>query len=185
MIAAIVELTAAQGYDATQIADIVRVARVARKTLYDNYDGKEALFLAAFDHSLVELLAAVEAACAAAGEGWESRIEAGLSAFLGFVAEHPAAARMCMIEALAATPSASARYDDAMQRFVDLLKASAPADAGLPATLEESLVGGVAWIVSQRIRHGEAELVTELQPELVEFVLSPYRGADPRGGMRK
>lgn len=185
MIAAIVELTAAQGYDATQIADIVRVARVARKTLYDNYDGKEALFLAAFDHSLVELLAAVEAACAAAGEGWESRIEAGLSAFLGFVAEHPAAARMCMIEALSATPSASARYDDAMQRFVDLLKASAPADAGLPATLEESLVGGVAWIVSQRIRHGEAELVTELQPELVEFVLSPYRGADPRGGMRK
>lgn len=175
MIAAVVELTAARGYDATQIADIVRVARVARKTLYDNFDGKEDLFLAAFDLSVKELTEAVEAACAEEDD-WPARIEAGLAAFLGYVADNPATARMCMIEALSATPSASARYDDALRRFVDLLEACAPPEADLPPTVEETLVGGVAWIVHQRIRRGEAERATELIPELSEFVLSPYHG---------
>ena len=45
---AIAELTAEEGYEATKIADIVRRAGVARKTLYDNFDGKEEVFLAAF-----------------------------------------------------------------------------------------------------------------------------------------
>ncbi|MGN6201020.1 MAG: helix-turn-helix domain-containing protein, partial [Solirubrobacterales bacterium] len=45
MMDAIAELTAEQGYEATKIADIVRRAAVARKTLYDNFDGKEDLFL--------------------------------------------------------------------------------------------------------------------------------------------
>jgi len=177
MIAAIIELTAAQGYEATQVADIVRAAHVARKTLYDNFDGKEDLFLAAFDHSIAELTDAVHGACEAADGGWEERIEAGLGAFLGFVAEHPATARVCMVEALAATPTASARHDAAQLRFVELLKESAPRGTGLPETLEESLVGGVTWIVSRLIRRGQAERAAELLPELSEFVLGPYRGA--------
>jgi AcrR family transcriptional regulator len=176
MIAAVVELTAERGYDATQIADIVRVARVARKTLYDNFDGKEDLFLAAFDLSMNQATEAVEAACEAAGEDWMRRIEAGLAAFLGYVADNPATARMCMVEALSATPSASARYDAAMRSFVELLEADVPPDADLPSTVEETLVGGVAWILHQQIRRGEAERAMELLPELSEFVLSPYHG---------
>ena len=39
MMGAIAELTAAQGYESTKIADIVRRAAVARKTLYDIFDG--------------------------------------------------------------------------------------------------------------------------------------------------
>lgn len=187
MIAAIVELTAEHGYEATQIADIVRTARVARKTLYDNFEGKEDLFLAAFDHSLADLTGSVEQACDGAGESWSNRIEAGLAAFLGFVSERPATARVCMVEALSATPSASARYDAAMQWFVELLKANAPTGTRLPETIEETLVGGVAWIVNQRIRRGEAERAAELLPELSDFVLTPYQEATggPAAGKRK
>jgi len=46
---ALAELTAEQGYEATKISDIVKRAGVARKTLYDNFEGKEEVFLAAFD----------------------------------------------------------------------------------------------------------------------------------------
>lgn len=181
MIDAIVELTAARGYDGTQIADIVRTARVARKTLYDNFDGKEDLFLAAFDASLTELLEAVEAACGEAGDGWPGRLEAGLAAFLAFVAERPATARMCMVEAHSATPSASSRYDDAVRRFVALLRRSAPSGTDLPGTIEETLVGGVAWVVHQQVRRGEAERALELLSELSEFMLSPYYGVTNSG----
>src|SRR3979490_2433317 len=87
---AIAELTAEQGYDSPNIGDIVRRAGVARKTLYDNFDGKEEVFLTALDGAIEEAQERIEAACDAAGADWRQRIEAGLAAFLTYVAEQPA-----------------------------------------------------------------------------------------------
>jgi len=176
MIDAIAELSAEQGFEATKIADIVSRAGVARKTLYDNFDGKEDLFLCAFDLYLGEAKAAVTEACDATGGGWQQRIESGIAGLLRFVAEHPTAARMCLVEAMSATSTASARYEAAIADFVALLKQNAPRDGELPETIEESLVGGVAWILHQRIRAGEPRRIAELLPELSQFVLSPYHG---------
>jgi AcrR family transcriptional regulator len=174
---AIAELTAEQGYDATKIGDIVRRAGVARKTLYDNFEGKEEVFLAAFDAAFDEAMRRIEEDCAKVEGGWEERVQAGLAAFLGYVAEQPALARMCMIEALSATPAATERYEDALQRFVELTKQNVPHDDQLPETIEETLVGGVAWIVYQQIRRHEADKAEDLLPELSEFMLAPFHGA--------
>ncbi len=181
MMDAMAELSAEQGYEATKIADIVRRAGVARKTLYDNFDGKEDLFLSAFSAATRELTAVVEAACEECDGVWQKRIEAGLAALLEFLAERPAVARMCMVEALSATPTASGRYDAAVEQFVDMLKLSTPAESGLPSTIEETLVGGVAWILNQQIRRGETSRALDLLPELSEFVLSPYHGVAHSG----
>jgi len=178
---AIAELSAEQGYEGTKIGDVVRRAGVARKTLYDNFEGKEDVFLAAFDSAFENVMGRVEAACEAAGEGWEERTRAGLAAFLAYVAEEPATARMCMIEAMSATPAATRRYEDAVQRFVALTKAGVPHYPQLPETIEETLVGGVAWIVHQKIRRREVEKATDLLDELTEFVLAPYRGVAEAG----
>ena len=178
---AMAELTAEQGYEATKIADIVRRAGVARKTLYDNFDGKEEVFLAAFDTTVTEVTAQIDEACRGAEAEWIDRIAAGLRAFLAYVAENPAPARMCMVEAMSATPAASARYDAALQRFVELLRENTPAGTSLPPTIEETLAGGVAWILHQQIRRGEAEKALDLMPELLDFVLSPYQGAAKLG----
>ncbi len=169
-------LCAEQGYEATKIADIVRRAGVARKTLYDNFDGKEEVLLATFDSAVEELAKRIEEACAEAGPEWEERVLTGLRAILTYVAEEPAAARLCIVEATSATPAASTRYDDAMQRAADALRDNVPAKTGLPDTTAESLVGGVAWILHQQIRRGEAEQALDLMPELEDFVLGPYRG---------
>ena len=183
MTGAIAELTAECGYEATKIADVVRQARVARKTLYYNYAGKEDLFLASIDSSVEEVHERVGVACSEAGGVWQRQVEAGLAAFLTFVAEQPAAARMCMIESISATPSAAARYDAGLRAFVDLLKRSTPAGLDLPGTIEETLVGGVAWVVTQQIRRGEAGEAEDLLPELAEFVLSPYHGVAEIGSI--
>lgn len=175
MMNAVAELTAEQGYEATKIADIVRRAAVARKTLYDNFDGKEDLFLSAVDTTMNEMRVVVEEACERT-EGHEEQIVAGLEALLDYVAERPAAAKMFMVEAISATPSSARLYDAGMHAFVELLRQHAPDDVDLPATIEESLVGGVAWIVQQQIRRGEAESAADLLPELSQFVLSPYLG---------
>jgi AcrR family transcriptional regulator len=176
MMDAIAELTAEQGYEATKIADIVRRAAVARKTLYDNFDGKEDLFLSAIDSTMTEMRVVVEEACENGSGEPQERIVAGLEALLDFIAEHPAAARMCMVEAISATPNSARLYDAAVHEFVGLLQKSAPEEADLPDTIEESLVGGVAWILQLQIRKGEAETAPELLPELSQFVLLPYLG---------
>lgn len=175
MMDAVAELTAEQGYEATKIADIVRRAAVARKTLYDNFDGKEDLFLSAVDTTMNEMRVVVEEACERT-EGREEQIVAGIEALLGYVATHPAAAKMCMVEAISATPSSARLYDAGVHAFVELLRQNSPTNIDLPATIEESLVGGVAWIVQQQIRRGEAESAGDLLSELSQFVLSPYYG---------
>jgi AcrR family transcriptional regulator len=173
---ALAELTAEQGYEATKISDIVKRAGVARKTLYDNFEGKEEVFLAAFDAARDEVLRRVEEAGSDSEEDWQDRVEAGLAAFLGFVAEQPTLARMCMIEALSATPATTKRYEDSLETFVELTRQTLPRDERLPDTIAETLVGGVAWIVYQQIRRGEAERAEDLLPELTEFMMAPYLG---------
>jgi AcrR family transcriptional regulator len=184
MIDATAELVAERGYEATKIAEIVRRAAVARKTLYDCFEGKEELFLESVDTYLAELREAVVSACEK-GDGPTGGVEAGLRAVILFVAERPVAARVCMVEATSATPASAARYDAALCDFVAMLGKSAPRAAALPETIEESLVGGVAWILQQQIRRGEAERAEELLPELTQFLLTPYRSAASGGRSRR
>jgi AcrR family transcriptional regulator len=181
MIEAMAELCAEQGYEATKIADVVRRAHVARKTLYDNFSGKEELFLAAFEATLADADAAVAEACEAIeSTDWEVRTEAGLGALLEFVAANPAAARLCLVEAPAATVASASRYDATIERYISRLREEAPPVAGRPATLEDALVGGAVWIVQRQVRLGTATDAVALLPELTEFVISPYRNVGKR-----
>ncbi len=185
---ALAQLTAEQGYEATKISDVVKRAGVARKTLYDNFEGKEEVFFAAFDAARDEVVERIEASCAEVGGGWQETVEAGLAAFLGYVAENPSLARMCMVEALSATPATTKRYEDALQEFVEMAEARTPEGKRLPETIDETLVGGVAWIVYQQIRRGETATVEDLLPELTEFMIAPYLstgGRRARGGADK
>jgi AcrR family transcriptional regulator len=181
MIDAMAELCAEQGYEATKIADVVRRAHVARKTLYDNFSGKEELFLAAFDVTVAEAEAQVEESCdQVATEGWETRTEAALGALLEFVATHPAAAKLCLVEAPAASAESAARYEAALEGFIARLRDAVPTAAGKPGTLEEALVGGTVWIVQREVRRDAADKVADLLPDLAQFVLSPYRNVGKR-----
>ncbi|MFL5898184.1 MAG: TetR/AcrR family transcriptional regulator [Solirubrobacterales bacterium] len=168
-----------KGYRAVTVADVVRRAGIARNTFYENFGSKEECFLAAQQYAMS---AALERVVAAAGEidHWPQRVEAGLGAFLAYVAREPALARTCMVEALAAGPASVRCYEESLQAFVSLFRVGrdvSPHGEGLPETLEEALIGGVFWILYQRLL-SEADRIEELLPELVEFTLTPYLGAE-------
>ncbi len=181
MIDAMAELCAEQGYEATKIADVVSRAHVARKTLYDNFSGKEELFLTAFDVTVAEAEALVAEACESIDPAdWQARTEAGLRALLGFVAAHPAEAKLCLLEAPAASPESAARYEAALEGFIKQVRETAPGGAGRPATLDDALVGGTVWIVQREVRRDATEKVADLLPELTQFLISPYRDVGKR-----
>ncbi len=125
---------------------------------------------------MTEMRVVVEEACERNEGSAEDGIVAGLEALLEFIAAHPTPTRMCMVEAIAATPSSARLYDAGMRDFVELLRRNAPGGMDLPDTIEESLVGGVAWVLQLQVRRGDAERAPELLSELSQFVLSPYLG---------
>jgi AcrR family transcriptional regulator len=180
IIAALAEETVAKGYRAVTVADIVSRAGIARNTFYENFSSKEDCFLAAQDYAVEEALRRVVEA-AGAVESWPARVDAGLAAFLGYVAEEPALARTCVVEALSAGPDSLARYERSLQEFGPLFRIGrkvSPHGDRLPDTLEETIIGGIFWVIYQRIILGQTEQIEELLPDLVEFALTPYIGAD-------
>ena len=48
----------------------------------------------------------------------------------------------------------------------------------MPERLEETLAGGVLWVINQRLIAGEAEKLRALLPEALEFLLRPYVGEE-------
>jgi AcrR family transcriptional regulator len=171
--------TSEKGYQRVTVTDIVKRAAIARNTFYENFRSKEDCFLAAQE---LAMSAALERVVAAAGEldEWPRRVQAGLAAFLDFVAEEPALARTCMVESLSAGPAAVRYYEQSQQTFVSLFRLGrdvSPRGGELPETLEEAIIGGVFWIVYQRLAVADADAARKLLPEVVEFALTPYLGA--------
>jgi AcrR family transcriptional regulator len=180
IVAALAEETMDKGYRAVTVADIVRRAGIARNTFYDNFSSKEDCFLATQDFAVEESLRRVVDA-ATDKEGWEARLAAGLGAFLEYVAAEPALARTCIVEALSAGDAAQERYEQSLQAFIPLLRIGredSPYGDELPETLEETIVGGIFWVIYQRIVLGETEKIEALLPDLVDFALTPYIGAE-------
>jgi AcrR family transcriptional regulator len=180
IVAALAEETMERGYRAVTVADIVRRAGIARNTFYDNFSSKEDCFLATQDFAVEESLARVVEAAGEA-DGWEARTAAGLGAFLKYVSDEPALARTCIVEALSAGDAAQERYEQSLQAFIPLLrKGREYSEHGddLPETLEETIVGGMFWVIYQRIVLGEAAQIESLLPDLVDFALTPYIGAE-------
>src|SRR6476661_7637094 len=174
IIAALAEETVEKGYRAVTVADI------ARNTFYENFSSKEDCFLAASEFAVKEALRRVVDA-ASRVDSWPARVNSGLSAFLHYVASEPALARTCIVEALSAGPAAVERYERSIQAFVPLFRMGrkvSPHGEELPGTLEETIIGGIFWIIYQRIIMGQTEQIEELLPELVEFSLTPYLGAE-------
>jgi AcrR family transcriptional regulator len=180
IVSALAEETMDRGYRAVTVADIVRRAGIARNTFYDNFASKEDCFLATQDFAVEESLARIVEA-ASKVEGWEDRLAAGLGAFLKYVADEPALARTCIVEALSAGEAAQERYEQSLQAFVPLLRLGRESSAvgdDLPDTLEETIAGGIFWVIYQRIVLGETDRIESLLPDLVDFALTPYIGAE-------
>lgn len=175
-----VQVVAEKGYGDARIADAVEVAGVSRKTFYEIFEDKEDCFLAAYDEWTERFTQAAMAAFEREdGAPWAERITAALAAFLGELAEHPAAARVCIVEVLAAGPKALARRDAALRRFAELID-QGRADSGLalPGLTGRALAGGIHELLHSELLHGAARGVPARLPDLVYWVVHPYLGEE-------
>src|SRR4051812_39900845 len=127
ILAAVADVCSATGYVAMSVEDIVVTSGVSRRTFYDNFRGKQDIYLAAYDEVSEQLLARVDEAYQAA-DGLVAKVRDSLGAFLSFIAEEPAIADMCIVEVMAAGSAAIERRNQTMAAFTTMIEQAAPAE---------------------------------------------------------
>lgn len=181
ILAATVDVSSANGYVSMSVEDIISTAGLSRRTFYDYYKGKEHAFLLAYDDVSRQLMEHVLREVAPEG-GFIDRVRDALAAFLGFFAEHPAYADVCIVEVLAAGPAAIERRNAVMRRLAELLLQTVdevlPKRGRPPELVAETLVGGVYEVVYSRVLAERAEELPELLPDLLYSLLLPYLGPE-------
>jgi AcrR family transcriptional regulator len=183
LIAGLATAVAEKGYRAVTITDITKEARVSRRVFYENFEGKEECFLAAFE-VVVGHIRELAAETAAPLRDWPDRAVAVARAVLLFFAEEPDLARLCLVESQAAGPAVAARFHEIVHAVVPYLeqgRSERPAGRELPPTAEDSTLGALVLLAGRKVAAGEAEQLEGLLPDFAEFILAPYIGAEDAG----
>lgn len=175
---AAIPVFAKRGYPGATVDHIIAAARVSYSTFYAIFSDKEDCLLQAYEDVVARFWQQIAAEIPAAAP-WPEQVCAALRSTLGALAATPYDARLALIEIQTAGPEALARYEATHDAIVPLLRRGrelSPQPEKLPATLEEATIGGVAWLLHQRLVMGELEHLDELYPEVVQIVIGPYLG---------
>jgi AcrR family transcriptional regulator len=182
LIAGLTEALYEVGYQKTTVSLIGRHAAVSKSDFYKHFESKDDCFVAAYDAAIERIREQVVAACeAAAGEAWPLRVGDAITALLELFSEEPELASIALVEGLRAGRDVYDRYQAAVESFVSLLRAGAPTFSQGGEAQEatgEAVAGGIASLLGRRILAGEAERLSELFPEILEFTLASYLGAE-------
>jgi AcrR family transcriptional regulator len=185
LLTATVSAVAEHGFGALTIADIVRRAKVSRAAFYAHFTDKEDCFLAATALGGDLLIEAVVSATREmpADAAPEAVLRAGCRAYLRFLADEPAFARVFFIDMPAAGVSSVDRLDNADNRFADLNHAwheaarrRHPEWPEVPYDAYLALSGATTELVSFRVRRGRTAELPELEDTVVAFYLAVLAG---------
>ncbi|HWO15960.1 MAG TPA: helix-turn-helix domain-containing protein [Solirubrobacterales bacterium] len=180
LLAGVTRALVEEGFARLTVEDVVTHAGVSRKTFYEYFESREACLLAAYDAASEELWRTGEEAAGAA-EGWAARVGAVLTAVASHLAADPERAHLFTREARVAGPEVAARQRADAERAAALLRAGRrehPAAKDLPAATELTLVENLAALVGANVLSGVAEMLPGLVPQLAEYLLEPYLGAE-------
>ena len=171
-----------KGYAATTIADVVRHARVSKRTFYEHFPDKESAFLATYSSASDDMLAVI--AEAAAGDApWRDRLESGVRAYFAELASHPELTRTFLVEIQAAGPRALKLRRDVLRRFATGLRAIAedvrrqdPRVRPVSPAMAMAAVGGINELMLQAVEDEGAAAIPALAETAVELLSAIFEG---------
>lgn len=180
MIDAMADVLAERGYANATVAHVLEAAHVSRRTFYEHFDDKLDCFLATYETVVSEATHRMDDA-QRPGEPWPAQLRAALAALFEFMAAEPSFARVLVVEPLAAGPAALERHSEAVRSTIPLFARGREhqyCPPGLPDSMEEEVVGGIASVVYWWVVAGRAAELSGRLPEIVYFALLPYLGHD-------
>lgn len=159
-----------RGYAATTIADIVKAARVSKRTFYEHFEDKEECLLALYTEATDIIRKGIELAFGAPAPTWQAQLEAGLDAYLTALEANPALTRACLLEIQAAGPRAlalrvrsQAKFAAMLRAFIDRTRIEHPHVRALSAAMATAIVGGIDALLLANIERNAKSMVTDMR----------------------
>jgi len=183
---AMVAISSEQGYEATKIGDLAKLAGVSRAAFYEHFANKKECLLAAVEALVEPTIAAIERAEDA--PTGEAKVHQAVEAFLSLIASQPAASRMGFIEVYAAGPEGEATVERALDIFeqfgVEQLN-QIPGRRGTPPQMVRALIGGLQKVIHKRLYSNEADQLPRLAKEIADWGLSYPPPPGPLEALRR
>lgn len=159
-----------KGYRQTTVADVVRIARTSRRNFYQQFEDRDACFLALFDATNDAIMQRI-AASVEPGRSWDEQIEKSLSIYLDSIAARPGLSESFAHELAALGEAGAARQRAATEHFAELLvrlvesgrrERREPRTHPLTMDMATMIVGGLRELTITAIERGRD--VRELYP---------------------
>lgn len=176
---AMVAVAAEKGYEATTVADLLRISGVSRSDFYELFGSKEGCLVATVEALVGPTIATIARAKAPAGE---ERVREVFESFMRLAVRQAAASRVCFVEVYAAGSAAERAVERAFDAFETLTLETfiqTPGRAEMPAVIVRSILGGLRKIIHTRLYRHEDEDLLRLAPEIWEWGLSYYPPPSP------
>jgi AcrR family transcriptional regulator len=162
------EVLAQKSYLDVSVTDIVRRAKVSKRTFYEHFADKEACFLEAYAALSDELLGRV-ARAAAAGASPEQKLSLAIEAYFTTLSDQRWFLRAFLSEIHAAGPRALALRRKILQRFAQLLRSKVedvraiqPEVRELSAEMATAIVGGIHELILFTLEQGRVDALSQV-----------------------
>jgi len=182
MINAAVDIVVEVGYARATVAQVIRRARVSRKTFYDVFTDREDCFLAAFEQAIAQASAIAREAFDGERGDWREGLRAALARTLRLMDEEPALAKLCVVEALAAGEKVLTRRAELLEEISGVIDSGRALSERQPPTVTaEGIVGGLCAVIHTRLLDDGDEPLTDLLGPFMSMIVLPYIGARAAG----
>ncbi|MBB4137352.1 TetR/AcrR family transcriptional regulator [Gordonia humi] len=169
LMSAMVECIAELGYRATTVADVVRVARVSRRSFYEHFSDKTACFIAVLREANQEIIDSVDAAVDPSAP-WTEQVRSAVTAYVRANETHPGLTLSWIRELPALGDSARAVKAEGIEAWTRLFEriTSTPqvAAAGIPQITRPTAIivwGGIRELTANAMESG-APLSSIIEP---------------------
>lgn len=162
-------------YGSISVADVVRIARVSKRTFYEHFSTREACYLATYEALSGTLLDRVEQTVLSEPDV-QLRLQAATRTYLSSLQEVPALTRTFFLEIQLAGPDALAARRQVFQRFAGMLQSIVRRgrdDGAEVRLLDENvavaIVGAINELIMVCIEQERVNELTSLQSTVVEL----------------
>lgn len=163
------------GYEDLAVSDVVRIAKVSKRTFYDHFADKESCLLAFYDEGTAHVVSALSEAMTGLPPGVD-RVRAGVARYLAELQAEPAILNAALLvvwqtgaRGLAVRRAAHHRYEAVLlQELV-----GADGEPLIGSTLATALVGGINELILDAVERNLGEQLTALTDAIMEL-LTPY-----------
>jgi AcrR family transcriptional regulator len=176
IVSAMVRVASDHGVQSASVTRVRSEAGVSGKTFYAIFEDRNDCLFAAIEQAWA--LAGERASAAyTTQQAWVDSVRAGLLALLELFDEEPGLARLCVVDTLAALPTALARRGELLKQLARVIDRGRDCSSREPPPLAaEGVVGGALGVIDAWLRQPDPRPLVDLLNPLMGFIVLPYLG---------